>query len=175
MRSSEEARHVASRVLIFASVFILSVVAVMAQATTGSLRGLVTDSNGGAIAGATVTVNNENTGTSVSYTTTSEGGFDVSALQPGSYAVTVEATGFNRSVSTGVMVKIGIINPFAVVLEPGSVSETVTITAGTDTVIQRDQAQVSTTIKTRRVADLPSNGAGGGIDTLALLATGVIA
>jgi hypothetical protein len=175
MRSSEEARHFASRMLIFASVFILSVVSVMAQATTGSLRGSVTDSNGGAIAGATVTVNNENTGTSVSYTTTSEGSFDVSALQPGSYAVTVEATGFKRSVSTGVLVKIGIVNPFAVVLEPGSVSETVTITAGTDTVIQRDQAQVSTTIETRRVADLPSNGAGGGIDTLALLAPGVIA
>ena len=156
-------------------ILILSAVTVMAQATTGSLRGTVTDSNGGAIAGAAVTVKNDSTGTSGSFTTSTDGNFDVPALQPGSYSVTTEAKGFKRAVSTEVQIKIGIVNPLVVVLEPGDVSETVTITAGTDTIVQRDQAQISTTIESRRIADLPSNGAGGGIDTLALLAPGVIA
>jgi outer membrane receptor protein involved in Fe transport len=164
-----------SRVLITASILILSAVAAMAQATTGILRGSVTDSNGGVIAGATGTVKNESTGTSVSFTTSTEGNFDIPALPPGKYSVTVGATGFKRSVSTGVAVKIGIVNPLAVVLEAGNVNETVTITTGTDTIVQRDQAQISTTIDTRSVSDLPSNGAAGGIDTLALLAPGVIA
>ena len=177
-RSSSNARYVAllfTSLLVSISILSLSAVVAMAQATTGSLRGAVTDSNGAAIAGANVTIKNESTGTSVTAITSSEGSFDVPALQPGSYSVTVEATGFKRSISTSVVVKLGIVNPFAAALEPGSVSETVTITAGTDTIVQRDQSQISTTVETRRVADLPSNGAAGGIDTLALLAPGVIA
>src|SRR5205085_4128019 len=41
-------------------------------------------------------------------------------------------------------------------------------------VLQRDQSQISTTIETRRVEDLPSNAAASGLDTLALLAPGVV-
>jgi outer membrane receptor protein involved in Fe transport len=148
----------------------------MAQATTGVLRGTVTDVNGAAIAGATVTVRNEATGTSSEpLTTNTEGSFDAAGLLPGPYSVTVEAAGFKRSVSTGVSVKVGIVNPVAVMLEAGNVAETVTVMANTEEIVQRDQAQISTTFESRRVEDLPSNGAGGGIDTLALLAPGVVA
>jgi outer membrane receptor protein involved in Fe transport len=150
-------------------------VRVMAQATTGTLKGTVTDAQGGVIAGATVTVKNEATGTSSPpITTTGEGVFEAAALQPGNYIVTVEAPNFKRAVSTGVVVKIGIVNPLTVVLEAGQVSETVTVSANTEEIVQRDQAQISTTINTRQVQDLPSNGAGFGLDTLALLAPGVI-
>jgi outer membrane receptor protein involved in Fe transport len=178
MRRSEKTKMLVtlcSRMLVLLSIFVLSTITAMAQATTGSLRGTVTDANGAVVSGAQVTVKNEATGASASFTTNSDGSFDVPALQPGSYSVTVEATGFKRSVSTAVTVKIGIINPIAVALEPGNVAETVTVTAGTDEIVQRDQAQISTTLNTRQVADLPSNGAAGGIDTLALLAPGVIA
>src|SRR2546421_3551166 len=143
-------------------------VRVMAQATTGTLRGTVTDAQGGVIAGATVTVKNEATGTSSPpIKTTGEGVFEAAALQPGNYTVTVEATNFKRSVSTNVAVKIGIVNPLAVVLEAGQVSETVTVSANTEEIVQRDQSQISTTINTRQVQDLPSNGASNGLDTLA--------
>ncbi|MDT5123961.1 MAG: hypothetical protein QOC96_3443 [Acidobacteriota bacterium] len=151
-------------------------VRVMAQATTGTLRGTVADAQGGIITGATVTVKNEATGTtSPPITTTGEGVFEAGSLQPGKYTVTVEAPNFKRAVSTGVDVKIGIVNPVAIVLEAGSVNETVTVVANTEEIVQRDQSQISTTIEARKIADLPSNGAAGGIDTLALLAPGVIA
>jgi len=178
MRSSLKAKALTmftTRMFALAAVLVLSAIAVMAQATTGTLRGTVTDANGGIVTGATVTVKNQATGSVTTATTTAEGTFDAAFLQPGEYSVTVEAPGFKRAVSSGVAVKIGIVNPVAVVLEAGNVSETVTVTAGTDEVVQRDQAQISTTIEARRVQDLPSNGAGGGIDTLALLAPGVIA
>ncbi|PYS93476.1 MAG: hypothetical protein DMF64_04535 [Acidobacteria bacterium] len=160
---------------ILVSLLPLSAVPALAQATTGTLRGTVTDAQGGVISGATVTVKNEATGaTSPPITTTGEGTFDAPALLPGTYTVTVEATGFKRSVSTGVVVKVGIVNPVAVALEAGNVSETVTVTANTEEVVQRDQAQISTTVNTRQISDLPSNGAASGLDTLALLAPGVI-
>jgi outer membrane receptor protein involved in Fe transport len=154
----------------------LSAIPAMAQETTGRLRGVVADPNGGVIAGATVTAKNESTGTtSAPVTTSGEGTYEIAALQPGTYTVTVEASGFKRSVSTGVGVKLGIVNPYDVKLETGVVSETVTVTANTEEVVQRDQSQISTTVDTRRIAELPSNGAGGGLDTLALLAPGVVA
>jgi outer membrane receptor protein involved in Fe transport len=153
-----------------------SAIPAMAQATTGSLRGVVADPNGGVIAGATVTAKSESTGTVSSPVTTSgEGTYEITALQPGNYTVTVEAPGFKRGVSTGVAVKLGIVNPLDVKLETGNVAETVTVTANTEEVVQRDQSQISTTVDARRIAELPSNGAGGGLDTLALLAPGVVA
>src|SRR5438270_7777644 len=152
--------------LIALIVIALGSVSVMAQATTGTLRGTVADAQGGVIAGANVTVKNEATGASATFTTNSEGTFDAPALLPGGYTVTVEAAGFKRSVSTGVSVKVGIVNPFAASLEAVNVSETVTVTAASEEIIQRDQAQISTTVNTRQVEDLPSNGAASGLDTL---------
>ncbi|HEV7680633.1 MAG TPA: carboxypeptidase regulatory-like domain-containing protein [Pyrinomonadaceae bacterium] len=178
MRSSPKAKAVTiftTRIFAVAAILVLAAIAAMAQATTGSLRGTVTDAAGSVVAGATVSVKSQSTGGTTSATTNSEGTFEATFLQPGDYSVTVEATGFKRAVSTGVQVKIGVVNPVAIILEPGTVAETVTVTANTEEVVQRDQAQISTTIDSRHIQDLPSNGAGGGIDTLALLAPGVIA
>jgi len=87
MSSTRKAKALAlvtSLVLALMAVLPLTNLTVMAQATTGTLRGTVTDANGAAISGATVTVKNENTGTSTTpLAASSEGNFDVAALQPG--------------------------------------------------------------------------------------------
>jgi outer membrane receptor protein involved in Fe transport len=163
------------QILILASILLLTAVAAMAQATTGTLKGTVADANGAVVAGATVTIKNDATGAVSTSTSSADGTFEASNLMPGTYTVTVESSGFKRSANTGVNVKVGIINPVEIKLEPGNVSETVTITASTEEIVQRDQSQISSTIETRKISDLPSNGAGGGIDTLALLIPGVVA
>jgi len=156
------------------SVLVLAAFTVAAQETTGSLRGTVVDSNGAVVAGANVTLTNTATGSSQTKQTSGDGNFEFAKLAPGDYTVTVEASGFKRSLSKGVSVKLGIVNPLDVKLETGNVSETVTIAANTEEIVQRDQSQLSTTIETRKIEDLPSNAAGSGLDTLALLAPGVI-
>jgi outer membrane receptor protein involved in Fe transport len=145
-----------------------------AQETTGALRGTVTDTNGAVVSGATVTITNEATGAQQTKQTTGDGIFEFSKLSPGSYTVTIEATGFKRALNKEVSVKLGIVNPLDIKLEAGAVSETVTVTAGTEEIVQRDQSQISHTVETRKIEDLPSNAAGSGLDTLALLAPGVI-
>jgi len=160
--------------LLLTTMILLSGTSAFGQATTGVLRGVVADVNGAAIAGATVSAKNDATSVVTTTTTNGEGGFEFGNLLPGNYTVTVEGAGFKRSVSNGVPVKLGIVNPLDVKLEAGNISETVTVTSGTEEVVQRDQSQISATIETRKVEDLPSNAAGSGLDTLALLAPGVI-
>ena len=159
---------------LLAACVLFGAVTASAQETTGSLRGTVTDVNGGVIAGATVTVTNDATGAQQTKQTTGDGTFEFTKLSPGNYTVTIESSGFKRSLNKEVSVKLGIVNPLDVKLEAGAVSETVTVTAGTEEIVQRDQSQISHTVETRKIEDLPSNAAGSGLDTLALLAPGVI-
>jgi hypothetical protein len=164
----------AASLFLFATLLMFATATASAQETTGTLRGVVADVNGAVVSGATVTVTNDATGVSQTKQTSGDGIFEFTKLDPGSYTVTVEATGFKRALNKAVSVKLGIVNPLDVKLEAGAVTETVTITGSTEEIVQRDQSQLSTTIETRKIADLPSNAAGAGLDTLALLAPGVI-
>jgi len=148
---------------------------VMAQATSGTLRGSVVDPNGEVIAGATVTVRNEATGIEGSSTTTSgDGTFVITNLLPGKYSVTIAPTsGFSSKVTTGVDVRVAETTEIKVALDVGSPTETVTVTGNTEEIVQTN-SQISASFESRKVEELPSNAAGGGIDTLALLAPGVV-
>ncbi len=67
---------------------------VHAQAVYGSINGTVTDASGAAIPGATVTVTDENKGTSVTAKTNESGNYTVEHMIPDLYTVKVEMTGF---------------------------------------------------------------------------------
>src|SRR6266700_8179190 len=92
--------------------------------TRGSIGGTVTDANGGAIPGATVTV----TGALGERTTTTEsnGVFNVENLVPGRYSVKVTNAGFKTALATNVEVFVGKQSTLTLKLEPGEVSATVT-------------------------------------------------
>ena len=148
---------------------------VMAQATTGTLKGSVVDPNGQDVVGATITVQNEATGVASGTTASDAGLFSVTNLLPGKYTVTVAPTaGFSTKIVTGVNVKLGEVTDLKVELVVGAPSASVTITSDTEQTIQTETSQISASFETRKVQDLPSNAAGSGIDTLALLAPGVV-
>jgi outer membrane receptor protein involved in Fe transport len=178
MRTFPRTRALASTfffALAISALIICSSLLAFGQATTGNIKGSVTDQSDALVSGATVTAKNQGTGSEATFITTAEGFFNITSLVPGKYTITVEAAGFNRSVVTDLDVRIGVDTPLNVQLKPGNVTETVTVTAGNEEIVQREQSQISATFETRKVEDLPSNGAGGGLDTLALLAPGVIA
>jgi len=148
---------------------------VMAQATTGNLKGTVEDQSGAVILSASITAKNQDTGVSTApYRSTKDGVFVVPNLSPGKYTVTIESQNFKRAVYTDVEIRLGQDTVLSASLQPGGVTETVTVTAGAETAIQTETSQISSSFETRKVAELPSNAAGGGIDTLALLAPGVV-
>jgi outer membrane receptor protein involved in Fe transport len=175
MRNLRKARQLASAaglILIAASFLPLS--SALAQATGGGIKGLVTDQAGAVVQSATVVAKNQETGVqSPAYKSSSDGLYVIHSLIPGKYTLTVESPNFKKAVYTDIDVRLGIDSVIDVALQPGGVSETVTVTAATETLIQKDTSQVSSSFEARKVEDLPSNVAGTGIDTLALLAPGV--
>src|SRR5215204_7226731 len=128
--------------------FILSVTsltlpgATHAQVLYGSLTGNVTDSAGASVPGATVSAVNTATNVSKETTTNGEGIYQFSDLLPGVYKVTVSGTGFSTSVSEGVNVEVNNVRRVDVSLQPGGVSDTVTVNADTLAALQTDRADV---------------------------------
>src|ERR1051326_7998202 len=79
----------------------------IAQVTTGAAVGTVSDQSGAVLAGATVTAKNKATGATKTATTNEKGEFEISPLQPGEYEVTVEASGFTKTVNQSAVVQVG--------------------------------------------------------------------
>src|SRR5687768_10234015 len=71
------------------------------------ISGVVTDSQGGGVPGATVTVRNEETGVSTVLVTNAAGAYTSSPLVLGPYSVTVDLTGFKKAVSSGIRLEGG--------------------------------------------------------------------
>lgn len=145
------------------------------QQTTGGLLGTVYDETKAVIPGAEVTAKNIDTGLTASTTTNEFGVYRLSALIPGNYAVMVNSPGFSPFETQKVTVRLGIDLTVDVVLQVATLSEQGDLIDDKGSpFIERDTAQLSTNFEGRQVADLPTNIAGGGIDTIALLVPGVV-
>lgn len=174
LRRMKKLASAACLLMLATLVFPFTAPVAMAQATTGTIRGVVTDQAGAVIPGASVIAKSQDTGASTpTFKTTGDGVYIIPNLTPGKYTLTVEMTNFKRGAFTDIDVRPGQDNTIDAVLQPGGATETITVTAGTEEVVNRETAQVSHSFDSRKVSELPSNGAGNGIDTLALLAPGV--
>jgi hypothetical protein len=146
----------------------------MAQATTGSIRGVVTDASGAVIAGADVTARNADTGVETKTKSNDEGIYSFPRISPGKYVLSVEKQDFKRQEFQEVTVNVGQETTIDAALQAGQLTETVTVTAEGQELLQKENVQTSTSFEARKVSELPTNIAGGGIDTLALLTPGVV-
>lgn len=129
---------------------------IFAQATSGSLVGLVSDASG-AIAGATVIITDTQTSRERTVTTESNGTFSIPQLEFGVYKVTITSAGFKTFTATDLKIDAGREYSLNAVLEIGAVSEEVTVVAGAD-VINSSNAELSTTVSPQQIRELPLNG-----------------
>jgi hypothetical protein len=126
-----------------------------AQQLTGTLTGTVADAAGAVVPNAKVTMKNEASGDVRTSVSNGSGYFSITAVQPGSYLVSIEAAGFKIWARSGITFAQGDNHTLAnIKLEVGNVSETVEIKAGADVVIP-DNAEVSTTLNTQLIQDTP--------------------
>lgn len=121
--------------------------------TTGSIAGTIIDTNGAVVPNATITVKGEG-GQEFTATTSSNGTYNIPAVQNGFYTVTITATGFKTSVVSNVKVNVGTPVTVDTALEVGAVGETVEITSGGE-VLQTQTATVGANIQGRQIIETP--------------------
>lgn len=127
----------------------------VAQGTTSRIVGTVQDSSGSAIGGATVTITNEGTNISFTTQTSSGGSYSFDLIQPGIYRVSVERTGFKKSVSNNNMVNVNQPGTVNVVLEVGGITEIVTVDSSVEQVQTSSSGNLGTTVEQRTIDSLP--------------------
>jgi outer membrane receptor protein involved in Fe transport len=144
-----------------------------AQTATGGIRGVVQDSSGAAIPNATIRAKNMATSLESVTTSSGDGFYAIPRMLPGRYVLTIEAPSFKKIEVTDVEVSIGKDAVIDHKLEPGTISEVVTVTGGAEALVEKDSVQISTTFEQKKIQDLPINVPGRGLDRIALLTPGV--
>ena len=121
---------------------------------SAALEGSVSDSSGGRINAAKVTVREVETHQSREVSTNGEGTFHISGLPPGTYEVSASQPGFGPYKHAGVMLPLGATVHLDVVLESEGVTTQVTVTAQPPA-IDPAQTSVSSAVDKERIEELP--------------------
>lgn len=129
----------------------------LAQELSGGIVGTVKDANGASVPGASVTVTNKATNLVVRTVQTNEDGqYSIGDLPATNYDVAVEAKGFKKRVETNVEVNVGNRRTLDMTLEPGDISEVVTVEAN-PVAVELANSTASTVINGDQVTELALN------------------
>jgi hypothetical protein len=135
------------------AILLLASLPLQAQVGTSDVLGTVTDSSGGLIPNAAVTIKNLGTSAVRTATTSERGDYIFNVLPNGSYSLAVEAQGFKKyavtfDLSSGTRAR------YDAKLEVGGANETIEVSSGT-AALQTDSSTISSTIAPEAVQDLP--------------------
>ena len=144
--------------------------AVYGQTVDTAILGTVTDSGGGMIPNAAVTVSQPSTGLTRVVNTGSEGSYEIRYLVPGDYVVEVKADGFRGERKTGISIQIGQQARIDFALQVGTVQQTLEVEASAP-LLQTESATLGGVVGAERIQNLPLNGRR--FDDLAILTPGV--
>jgi Carboxypeptidase regulatory-like domain/TonB dependent receptor len=137
---------------------VLSIASVsLAQEYRAMLNGKITDPAKDVVAGAVVTVTNLSTNEAVRVTTNAEGNYTVPFLNPGTYSITIEATGFKKYVRPNQELRVGQVATLNVDLELGAATESVTVKAE-QPLLEESNGDRGTVIDNKVITELPLNG-----------------
>jgi carboxypeptidase family protein/TonB-dependent receptor-like protein len=126
------------------------------QETRGTIFGTVRDTSGGVLAGMMVVVTNEETNVANEARTNERGSFEIPYLLPGTYTVVVQADGFKKFAQTGLLLSVNNRVEVKAVLEVGTVTDEVTVTAATP--LLETTASAASTLTNREINSLPMFG-----------------
>ncbi|HEY4355103.1 MAG TPA: TonB-dependent receptor [Acidobacteriaceae bacterium] len=142
-----------------------------AQRYLGSIQGEVTDTTGAKVPGAAVVAEETATHYKTTVKANDAGSYNFAALNPGTYTVTTTAASFRTTSKTNVVLTAGQLQTVDFQLVNGTASETVEVSAD-NVLLDTGSANISTTISTQEVTDLPNIGRNPFV--MATLAAGVI-
>jgi hypothetical protein len=156
MKEKTKRTSIVMRLIASAAFLLLIISPSFAQSDTARMQGVITDSNGAALPGTTVTVTNLGTNRAVSTETNESGEYTIPALAPGQYKVEVKHTDF-KTTTQNVTLEVTQVAGLDFKLEPGGVSEVIEITDSLP-LIQTENSTIGSVIQGRQVTELPLNG-----------------
>ena len=159
-----------SRSFIILAFLLFAAFSAHAQYRAG-MQGSVLDAQGAAVSGATVTVTAQETGVAQQTTTDDNGVYSINRLAPGPYAIAVEKAGFKKKTIQDLTIIADQITALNIVLEVGQVTDSVTVNASELPAIDTESGQISGTVTSQQIQQLPSFGRD--VYQLAQLAPGV--
>src|SRR5487761_803562 len=137
--------------------FLLSGRSAWAQLDQGTITGVVQDNSGAIIPSAKVTLTNTDTGLVLESTADGSGVFSFSPIKIGNYRVSAPAPGFETTSQENVHLDVQQRLNVALVLKPGAVTQTVTVTTAPP-LLQTQSGSVGQVLSTRTINDTPLNG-----------------
>ncbi|MGH9607501.1 MAG: TonB-dependent receptor domain-containing protein [Terracidiphilus sp.] len=150
-------RHGIFSLAIFALAASLGTFLLHAQSTTqGAITGTVVDPSGAAVPGATVTIRDLATNFTETRTSDSSGFFNAPLLEPGTYSVSVSASGFAAYRADSVIVIVGQVTTIAPHLSVASASSSVVVTEQTPA-INTESPDFTATLNSAALQNIPVN------------------
>lgn len=140
------------------SVFMIFVLSSARGQYRASIQGVVTDPQGAAVSGATVTLKNLETNQTLTATTDDSGIYNFNALPPSKYSLAVEKAGFKQKTLDNVGVIAEQANALNIQLEVGQITETVTVNGDSTPLIDTETANLSGTVTDNQIQHMPSFG-----------------
>ncbi len=140
------------------------------QQVSGTITGYVTDQSDAAVAGATVTATNVQTSVATERTTEASGLYLFTNLIPGTYTVTVVATGFQKLVRENVVLNVDSTVTVDCHVQVGAVTQEVTVSSAPP-ILNTQKSDVSSTLQAQAVEDLPT--VSRNVSSLVILVPGV--
>ncbi|MBI4474169.1 MAG: carboxypeptidase regulatory-like domain-containing protein, partial [Acidobacteria bacterium] len=127
---------------------------VMAQAVSARLEGIVEDPSKAVVPGVTVIATNSATNISYESVTNEVGRYVFVALPPGTYSLTAELPGFKKTTLTDILLQIGDARTVNVVLQPGDLSENISVVAETP-LMDLTTSKIGAVVESRQILELP--------------------
>ncbi len=123
----------------------------------GQIQGLVTDTNGAVVPGATVKATQQESGLSRVVTSGADGGYNLPNLPVGPYQLEVAKASFSTFRQSGIVIEVGNNLRVDVALKVGGETQTIQVDAEASMVQTEDQS-LSQVIDPQRIVDIPLNG-----------------
>jgi Carboxypeptidase regulatory-like domain len=142
------------RTILFALIVAFVAGQAAAQSDRGAISGTILDSSGAVVEGASIVATGVATGAVYKTTSSSTGAYRITDMQVGAYNLSVTAPGFKTSEHKGFVVQINSTSSLDITLQPGDITETLTVNADIPT-LQTETSDVGTVVDKRQIMELP--------------------
>ncbi len=148
----------AGLIALAATLLLTTALTAAAQQNTGTILGLVKDSSGAVVPGASIIILNEETSLTRTVTTGENGAFRAPALPVGRYTVRVELAGFRPQAQRGLILEVAqelVVSP---TLEVGAVTQEEVVVSAEAPLVNITSSALGTVVNEQSMSNLPLNG-----------------